>query len=690
MSMTDGFLRLAMNLHFAWDHPTQALFAAHNPDAYQARHAPLDVVRSGAKEGCSADAAAQLTELSNYMSDTTWGDAHAGRLKPAPVAYFSAEFGLHESLPIYSGGLGVLAGDHLKSASDLGLPLVGVGLFYRGGYFGQRLDAEGWQQEDYPRLEAEEAPLTRVEVDGARLIVSVETRSETISAQVFLAQVGRIRLFLLDTDVPQNSDTNRALTANLYGGDEHTRIRQELVLGVGGLRALRAMQIRPGVMHLNEGHSSFVALEAIAQSMEYEGISFEEARLEVAARTVFTTHTPVPAGHDRFARESVEEHLGPIRDRLGISQDALFEMGRDGDHETFCMTALALGLTERTNGVSFLHGRVSRRMWKHLFPGRKEHEVPIGHITNGVHVPTWTTASMLAFYDRVLPSDWRHRQWDPAAWAPILEVPDEVLYAQRCAARESLAGYVQERAAMEASARGEAAEVVDALREAPLAEGLLVGFARRFATYKRATLLLRDLDRLDALINAPGRPVRFIFAGKAHPRDEGGKKLIQRLHRASREPRFLGKLIVLENYDMALGRALTGGVDVWLNNPRRPLEASGTSGQKVVLNGGLNCSVLDGWWAEGYEGDNGFAIGNGEVHRDARLQDDRDAIALHQVFAEEVVPLFFERTNGVPLGFVHRMKRSIATLAWRFNSDRMVRDYAQSCYLPAAGGVLCA
>jgi len=701
---------LASNVSWCWSRDGASLFRALDPERWEALghdpHALLAVMDDEAiAEGVARSGLEdRIGELASAQEAAAQSDASAlrvGVLRARPVAYFSMEFGLHESLAIYSGGLGVLAGDHLKSASDLGLPLVALGFFYREGYFEQRIDGEGWQQEAYRRVEPEAKGLRPALTEsGEPVKVSVETEKGAIHAAVWELRVGRARLFLLDSDVPENDEADRALTARLYGGDSRLRIRQELLLGVGGIRALQAVGLQPGVLHLNEGHCAFAGLEAIAQKMEQEGASFDEARDEVASQTVFTTHTPVPAGHDRFDSTLALEHLRPLGERLGLDDEALLALGSEavavegkGDvayhgELSFCMTVLALRVAQRVNGVSFLHGRVSRQMWQQLYPETPLHRVPIGHVTNGVHVPSWMAPRSRRFLDGVLGADWERSQADPETWAPIADASDEALWELRTGLKETLLRFVRARAAREAEERGESAAIARALEEALDPQHLVVGFARRFATYKRATLLFQDLDVLDGIVNDPDRPMRFVFSGKAHPRDEGGKKLIQRIHGIARDPRFLGKVILLAGYDMAIGRALTSGVDVWLNNPRRPLEASGTSGQKVVLNAGLNCSILDGWWAEGYDGTNGFAIGDGAVHRDHALQDAKDGEALLAVLREEVAPLYYDRSGGLPSGWIARVRRSMATLAWRFNADRMVLDYARTAYLPAAGVLL--
>ncbi len=698
---------LASNLSWCWSRDGASLFRALDPERWETLgHDPHALLAALDDEAIAAGVARsgledRIAELANAQSAAVASDDSAllvGALRARPVAYFSMEFGLHESLAVYSGGLGVLAGDHLKSASDLGLPLVGLGFFYREGYFQQSIDGDGWQQEAYPRVEPEAKGLRpATDAGGQQVKVSVETEKGSIHAQVWEQRVGRVRLFLLDSDVAENSAEDRALTARLYGGDSRQRIRQELLLGVGGIRALKELGIQPGVLHLNEGHCAFAGLEAIACRMEDEGATFAEAKDETASQTVFTTHTPVPAGHDRFTHELALEHLRPLGKRLGLDDDALLALGSEAvavegkgkvdfhGEPSFCMTVLALRVAQRVNGVSFLHGRVSRQMWQQLFPETPLHRVPIGHITNGVHVPSWMAPRSRRFLDGVLGTDWEQFQADPDTWAPVAEASDEDLWDLRTGLKEGLLRFVRDRAAREAEARGEGADVVSALRQSLDPQHLVVGFARRFATYKRATLLFQDLDVLDQIVNDPDKPMRFVFAGKAHPRDDGGKKLIQRIHGIARDPRFLGKVILLGGYDIAVGRALTAGVDVWLNNPRRPLEASGTSGQKVVLNAGLNCSILDGWWAEGFDGTNGFAIGDGEVHRDHSVQDAKDGEALLAVLRGEVAPLYYERHEGVPKGWIERIRRSMVTLGWRFNADRMVLDYAQRAYLPAAG-----
>ena len=629
--------------------------------------------------------------MQEYLNSRhTWGARHAGVLWARPVAYFSAEFGLHESLPIYSGGLGILAGDHLKSASDLGIPLVGVGLYYDQGYFRQRLDLEGWQHEDYIDVDHRLLPIRPALSEGPPISISIDTRTGPIVARVWQVSVGRNMLLLLDSNVDGNRPEDRELTARLYGGDQRIRIRQELLLGVGGVRALDAMGIVPGVVHLNEGHSAFAALELVRHRMVTEGISAWDGIDRVAAEVVFTTHTPVPAGHDWFSAPLIDEHLGPLRESLGLSQDELMGLGRvtPGDpNEGFCMTVLALKMSERANAVSSLHGHVSRAMWQPLFRARADDRVPIGHITNGVHVQTWLAPQMRQVYDRHLGPDWPERAGEPDFWDRIDAVDDGELWETHQTLKTQLIEVARRLAARQAERRGESADFVAQVRHALSLDALTIGFARRFATYKRANLILRDIEAVAALVSNPQMPIQFVFAGKSHPHDVPGKAVLQEISSLMRDPRFAGKVLFVEDYDISLGRHLVQGIDVWINCPRRPLEACGTSGQKVVLNGGLNLSVLDGWWAEAYDGLNGFAIGMGETHSSSEQHDARDAESMLRVLRDEVVPLYYERDrDGLPREWIARMKRAIRTLGWRFSADRMVMDYVLRSYIPAAGG----
>jgi starch phosphorylase len=693
---------LARNLWWTWDHDCGAIFRDLDPVRWaELRHNPILLLGEIPLEQLERRARdLSLHSRVNYAyrrlreyveADRTWGGRHASVLRPRPVAYFSAEFGLHESLPIYSGGLGVLSGDHIKSASDLGIPLIGVGLFYGQGYFRQLIDLNGWQQEEYIPNDVNALPMQpAIGKNGAPVTVQIETRRGSLRARVWRVNVGRCDLLLLDSNVEGNAPEDRELTSRLYGGDRRVRIRQELLLGVGGYRALAAMGITPGVVHLNEGHSAFAALEAVRDRMQDEGLSFGEAVPRVFREVVFTTHTPVPAGHDRFSPELVEEHLGPLREQLGISHETLMGLGRENaanHQEDFCMTVLCLKLSRRANAVSALHGEVSRAMWADLYPGKSVDAVPIGHITNGVHVLSWLAPQMSRLYDRHLGVGWEEHSSEARMWEGIEAVDDGELWEVHLNLRTRLLDYARNRAVEQAKRRGEPAEIQHLLTRSLSPDALTIGFARRFATYKRANLMLSDLQKLATMVNDPKRPVQFIIAGKAHPGDEPGKRMVQEIMRLMRDPQYADRFIFVEDYDINLGRQFVQGVDVWLNNPRRPLEASGTSGQKVVLNGGLNLSILDGWWAEAYDGLNGFAIGNGRTHSNVQVHDARDSENLFRVLYDEVIPLYYQRDrDGLPRGWIKRMKRAIRTLGWRFNADRMVMDYTQRCYLPAAGG----
>jgi starch phosphorylase len=693
---------LARNLWWSWDNDSTSLFRDLDPVRFrQLNHNPIALLseiplaklerRAGELVLHGRINYAYRRQQEYLRADRTWGATHAGVLRPRPVAYFSAEFGLHESLPIYSGGLGVLAGDHIKSASDLDIPLIGIGLFYSQGYFRQRLDREGWQQEQYLQTDISQLPMEpAIGKNGEPVAVELVTRSGVIHAKVWRAKVGRCDLLLLDSNVEGNAPEDRELTSRLYGGDGRVRVRQELLLGLGGFRALKAMGITPSVLHLNEGHSGFAVLDAIANRMQEEGLTFDQAVPRVSREVVFTTHTPVPAGHDRFNAGLIEEHLGPLRERLGLSDRQLMDLGREisgNEFEEFCMTVLGLKLSRRANAVSALHGEVSRAMWTGLYPGKLEDQVPIGHITNGVHVPTWLAPQMFRIYDRHLGTGWLENSGESRTWEGIENIDDGELWETHGALKLRLLEFVRRRAVEQSQRRGESPETLQRLSRVLSPDALTIGFARRFATYKRANLILADIEKLASMVNDPKRPVQFVFAGKAHPRDEPGKRVLQQIAQLMRDPQFADKFVFVEDYDINVGRLFVQGVDVWLNNPRRPLEASGTSGQKVVLNGGLNLSVLDGWWAEAYDGLNGFAIGTGRTHSNMNVHDTRDGEDLYRTLREEVIPLYYQRDrDGLPRGWIKRMKRTIRTLGWRFNANRMVMDYTLKCYVPAAGG----
>jgi starch phosphorylase len=643
--------------------------------------------------------------LDRYMHGPTWyeeaygsGQRRSGdtviispAAKAAPnlrIAYFSAEFGLHESIPIYSGGLGVLAGDHLKSASDLGEPLVGVGLMYRQGYFRQYLNPDGWQQEKYPENDFFNLPLVpELGPDGKPLLISVPFPSREVHARIWRIQVGRVPLYLLDTNVPQNSAEDREITAQLYGGDQDMRIRQEMILGIGGIRALRALKINPTVCHMNEGHSAFLGLERIRILMEEQKLTFDEAREAVTAGSVFTTHTPVPAGNDLFAQHLIDHWMGAYLHQSKLDKNVVLALGRQNPHdhnEPFSMTVLALRLANASNGVSKLHGKVSRKMWKALWSELPELEIPISSITNGIHTQTWLSPELAQLFDRYLGTAWREKPSDHTIWKRIDNVPDAELWRTHERRRERLVVFARKRLRWQLQRRGAPPAEISRAEEILDPEALTIGFARRFATYKRGNLIFRNLERLNAIINNKDRPVQIIFAGKAHPRDHGGKELIAEIIHVARRADLRRRIVFLEDYDMAVARYLLQGVDVWLNNPRRPLEASGTSGMKSAANGGLQLSVLDGWWVEGYLQDNGYAIGAGEEYTDLTYQDDVESRAIYDLLEQEIVPSFYTRgSDGVPRNWMKMMKRSLKTLCPVFNTNRMVQEYMQTGYWPS-------
>lgn len=696
----DKLRSIASNLWWAWQPDVWQMFREidselwpatnHNPIAFLDQLDP-EVVEERARAGALASRIQIAHRRMNEYVDESGPHTcmEAGPLHAAPVAYFCAEFGIHESLPIYSGGLGVLAGDHMKATSDLGIPVVGIGLFYVMGYFSQTVDKDGWQQEIYGRTNVDQVPIEKLTgEDGEPLEITVEAGDGPIKVHVWSCPVGRNRLLLLDADVEGNKDEDRRLTHTLYGGDRKIRLRQELLLGVGGVNTLRALDIRPGVYHLNEGHSAFAPLELTYHHMQDEGLTFEEAKQKVSRKTVFTTHTPVPAGHDRFELGMLEETMGPLRQRLGLDHRTFHGFGRvnvDDVSESFCMTVLAMKFSNYRNGVANLHGEVSRQMWHNLWPHLERQSVPIDHITNGVHVSSFLAPQMRSLYDRHLEPGWEKRMDQRDAWAGLADVDNGELWETHQILKSGLIDFVKYRVATQAGPSGEGkGEVVpgSGLEE----DVLTIGFARRFATYKRANLILSDIEWFREAVNSTERPIQFIVAGKAHPADEGGKTLIQNLVKLTTDPAFNGRVVFIENYDMNVGRHLVQGVDIWLNNPRRPQEACGTSGQKVVLNGILNCSILDGWWAEAYDGKNGFAIGHGREFTDVAKQDVHDAEQLFRVLDEEVLPLYYDRDeNNLPQEWIERMKWTITSLGWKFNANRMVLDYLRKAYLPAVG-----
>jgi starch phosphorylase len=683
---------LARNLWWTWNPDAQALFASMDPALWRAmHHNPIKTMRllaperRGLIEG-DAPFAQHLARieraLRDYLNTKTWFEKRA-RTR-ALIAYFCAEFAVHESIPQYSGGLGVLAGDHLKSASDLGIPLVAIGLLYRCGFYTQQLAADGTTRIVYPQLDFADLPISET-----RKIIVVPMGNRSIRARVWKQQVGRTSLYLLDTDIRENGPTDRALTRHLYGGDREYRIRQEMLLGVGGVIALEALGLKPTVYHLNEGHAAFATLERWRRLVK-RGMSIDNAKRAVRGSTVFTTHTPVPAGNDRFVPKLALKYIAPLGRGIGLSNDDLLALGREdpeNDREEFCMTVLALKLSARCNGVAALHGDTSRRMWTKVYGLRpKQHaRVPIGHVTNGVHSQTWLAPEMRPLYQTYLRPKWNGAGPDDDWWRRADRIPPKQLWEMRKLLRSRLVRFARQRLLEQAIRRhASEQELVDAQRALD-DRALTIGFARRFATYKRGTLVFHDPKRLARILSSPDRPVQLIFAGKAHPADLGGQALAKQIFQLSRELRFLGRVVILEDYDMELGRMLTSGCDVWLNNPLRPQEASGTSGMKPPLHGGINCSILDGWWPEAFNGRNGWAIGSGAQLADQSRQDARDAGAIYQLVEKQIVPEFYSHRdrNGVPQRWVARMVASMKTVCNRFSSHRMLAEYWRDYYEPS-------
>jgi glycogen phosphorylase len=689
--------KLAFNFRWTWHHPTRELFREIDKNLFEEVESnPIQMLAQLSDERLhrlSQDptfkARLELCsrELDEYLAEPAWFQSHFPDVD-MQVAYFCAEFGISESLPIYSGGLGVLAGDHLKAASDLGLPLVGVGLLYARGYFRQYLTPDGWQQEHYPVYDFHAMPLTLERgPDNQPILVSVEFPDRTVTCQIWRADVGRVKLYLLDSNVLENQAGDQGITDTLYGGDEEMRLRQEMILGIGGMRALQALGISPTVCHMNEGHAAFLSVERIRQYMEKTGTDFRIARQVNVNGNVFTTHTPVPAGFDLFRPELLTHYLQRLPERLRIPFEEFLKMGRINPADTaeaFNMAVLAMENANHVNGVSKLHAEVSRGMFQARWPEYTQMEVPIAPVTNGIHTGTWTSARMTELFDHYLGDEWRTDASNPEVWSRIWKVPDAELWAIRENQRGDFVRFVRRYLLKTGAKRGFSRGIFGQVESILDPRILTIGFARRFATYKRASLMLTDRDRLKQLLFHPERPIQIVIAGKSHPRDDGGKKLIQDLYNFIQHEGARARMVFLEDYDMRVARMLVQGVDIWLNNPRRPLEASGTSGMKVVPNGGLNCSILDGWWDEGYSPGVGWAIGDRMEMPDQGQQDWMDSRTLYHLLENEIAPTFYHRVDGaVPVGWVEMMKRSIADLAPYFSTARMVQDYATTAYVPA-------
>ena len=685
---------LAYNLWWTWNPDVQRLFKQIDSDLWeQTAHNPIIFLRKVERAKLNAvthsshfldfyDHSIQAFDAYMGREDTWYKNNHGHTIKET-IAYFSTEFGLHETLPIYAGGLGVLSGDHLKEASDLGLPLVAIGFLYTKGYFTQIISEDGWQEAHYVKLNFGDLPvLPLLNEQEKPFTISVGLAGRDVLIRIWKIQVGRVPLYLLDSDVEGNSLEDRQLTSRLYSSDLDLRISQEIILGIGGVRALRKLGHSPAVWHMNEGHSAFLSLERIRELVE-KGSSLEEAIAYVQGKTVFTTHTPVPAGSDEFPDWLIDKYFAGFREKLGLSRDQFFDLARHKVTwgETFSMPVLAMRMSSLRNGVSELHGKVAREMWGYLWPEAKPDEVPITHITNGIHTGTWLARRLRHLYSQYLGQDWMENLDDPEIWNGINSIPDEELWAVRRHLKRKLVFYMRERARSQWAR--DVVHPVQVIASGALLNpyALTIGFARRFATYKRADLILSDFERLLRIVNRPNMPVQIIFAGKAHPADDPGKLLIQEVYRKVKLAESGGRLVFLEDYDMNLARYLVQGVDVWLNTPRRPLEASGTSGQKAALNGALNFSILDGWWREGYNGENGWAIGTDDSHQNHKFQDEMDAESLYITLENEIIPMFYERSaDNLPLEWMRRMKESIRTLAPEFSMRRMVKEYSTELY----------
>jgi starch phosphorylase len=695
-------LEMANNLWWVWHPDAAELFRRLDRNLWEeVNHNPVKLLgiidqkrllEMAANDGYMAQLSRVYDAFKYHLKETGWfAKSHAAvaaQKKPLLAAYFSAEFGLHESLPVYSGGLGILAGDHLKSASEIGLPLVAMGLLYRNGYFQQYLTADGWQQEAYPEMDFYNLPIEPVKhTDGSPVQIRVDLPENAVFCKVWRSNVGRVPLYLLDTNLPENSPADREITGKLYGGGPEMRIKQEIVLGIGGVRALEALHIEPTVFHMNEGHSAFLALERIRVLLENSPLTFDQARQYVMATNVFTTHTPVPAGIDTFSPDMMSKYFRNYYPSLKLDEEGFFALGREevtNKKQGFSMAVLAIRLADSVNGVSELHGDVSRKMWHNLWPQVPPDEVPLKHITNGIHVRSWLAPDLVYVLDRYLSGKWQTDPTDQSVWEGVMQIPDEELWRchERC--RERLVGWTRSTLKDQLTRRGASFDDISMAEEVLDPEALTIGFARRFASYKRGALLLRDVARLQRLLEDTKRPIQFIFAGKAHPADHEGKELIKAIVNFARNPAVRRKVVFVENYDINIARALVQGVDVWLNTPRRGMEASGTSGMKAAANGVLNCSILDGWWVEGYAPDLGWAIGRGETYADGNTQDQLESQALYDILEKQIIPLFYKRTvDNIPRDWIARMKMCMRKLAPVFNTNRMVRDYTEKFYIPA-------
>ncbi|MDH4128751.1 MAG: alpha-glucan family phosphorylase [Spirochaetota bacterium] len=689
-------LKIANNLWWSWTPKAIDLFRGIDLDLWtKVSHNPIQLLGSipqkrfkeleESESFCSNMDLVEV-ELDWHIFQPTWFTKIHKKEKDYQIAYFSAEFGLHECLPIYSGGLGILSGDHLKSADELGIPLVGFGLAYRQGYFHQFLNADGWQQEVYPENDFTNMPMTlECREDGLPVIVDVDLPGRKLYAQVWRIDVGKVPLYLLDANIDKNSDEDRQITAKLYGGDHKMRIKQEILLGIGGMRTLRTLGIKATVFHMNEGHSAFLAIERILELIEKDSLSFVEAAELVSANNIFTTHTAVPAGLDKFDYAIIDEYLASYYNKLGISRDKFLSLGQSVENDNlFSMAMLAISLSYTINGVSKLHGDVSRRMWSNVWPDIPLDEMPIQSITNGVHTRTWISDEITRLFERYLGPLWVEDPVNSEVWKRVDIIPDSELWRSQERLKERLVAFARYRLRKELKRIGAPQYEVNRASEVLDPDALTICFARRFATYKRANLILKDPNRLAKILNDKEKPVQLIFAGKAHPNDQEGKELIRTLNHLTRNENFRTKIVFIEDYDTNIARYMVQGADIWLNTPRRPLEASGTSGMKAAANGGLNLSILDGWWCEGYNMNNGWAIGGGEIYDNLKYQDEVESNALYDILEQEIIPLYYRRgADGLSRGWIAKMKESIKTLGPVFNTNRMVKEYAERFYFPA-------
>jgi starch phosphorylase len=692
---------IAMNMWWCWNSDAVELFRRMDRDIWESTyHNPKAMLRIMSQEKLSELSKDETfvshmervkNDLNRYMTMNTWYSNSCTDYTGLKFAYFSTEFAIHESIPIYSGGLGVLSGDHLKSASDMGLPLIGIGVLYRYGYFRQLLNIDGSQQEEYRSNNFQTMPLEPVNnKDGSQLVIEFDIPVQKFYARVWKIQVGRIPLYLLDTDFEKNSKETRNITAELYGGDRDMRIRQEILLGIGGIKLLKALNIEPDVIHINEGHSAFLLLEKMRQYIEDDGLSLEVAFQMVKNTTVFTTHTPVPAGNEVFSGDLFMKYFEYLYKKLGMSKEQFLQLGslsikNANDLKTFSMTILALKVASKANGVSRLHATVARNIWQNIWTGLPKKEVPITHITNGVHTNTWISYEFAGLFDKYLGDSWKDKPADHTIWNRVLYIPDSELWRSHEKRKERLISFTRSKIRSQLARNGASQKTIDCADEVLNPEALTICFAKRFVEYKRGNLIFKNLDRIKKILTNKDFPVQIIVSGKSHPQDNTGKAIIKNIISLSKDPDLKQKIVFLEEYDVNVAHYLVSGADIWLNNPLRPQEASGTSGMKAAVNGVINFSILDGWWCEGYNGENGWTIGSINEYRDRGYQDEVESNAIYETLENEIIPLFFTRgRDGIPRNWVKKMKLSMQTLGPVFNTNRMIEDYTKKFYIPTA------